>query len=244
MDQLGELGGLIETATEYAWTGERFKFFFKNRTAGSAVLESTESISFIAQTPTDDDYPYFCVSVADKYTDGYQRDSDWVSLVLTGPDLPKEAVESLLTSENFPHDYPELRYLDFMFLPAVLLRWQVEQITTELNSIKAKIMKDAVLLSSTINDAKDIRNNVFEMRRNHHMLHRRWIFARELADNLVRCFNKIERRNCSETNVVKYSATLREMVQAQDDILKTLLHDLDATVPRIEAQQTTVSSSM
>ncbi|KPM38527.1 hypothetical protein AK830_g8045 [Neonectria ditissima] len=234
MSRLGELKCLIEITTEYGWTGERFRFFFKNSTAGSAVLESTESISFIAQTPTDDDYPYFCISVADKYTDGYQRDSDWVSLILTGPDLPKEVIESLLTSESFPHDYPELRYLDFMFLPAVLLRWQVEQITTNLNSIKAKIMKqDAVLLSSTINDAKNIRNNVFEMRRNHLMLHRRWTFARELADNLVRCFDKVEKRNSSETNMVKYSATLREMVEAQDDILKTLLHDLDATIDNL-----------
>ncbi|KAF7551233.1 hypothetical protein G7Z17_g5169 [Cylindrodendrum hubeiense] len=211
-------------------------------TTGSAVLESKENISFIAQAPTDDDYPYFCVSVADKYSNGYQRDADWVSLVFTGPDLPRDKVESLLGSENFPHDYPELRYLDFMLLPIVLLRWQVEQITAELNFIKARIMKqDIILLSSTIENARDIRNNVFGMRRNHVMLQRRWTFARELADNLIRCFGKIEKRNSTENNPIKYSGGLRDTVQAQDDILKILLHDLDTTLSRIQAQQTTVS---
>ncbi|KAH7144415.1 hypothetical protein B0J13DRAFT_44321 [Dactylonectria estremocensis] len=243
MDQRSDLTSIIRVATDHGWVGDRFKFFVENNTTGSATIESTENISFIAQSPADDDYPYFCVSVTDKYTNGYQRDADWVSLVLTDLGMPRAEVESLLVKESFPHDYPELRYLDFMLLPIVLLRWQVEQITTELNSIKNKIMKqDNTLLSSTIENAMEIRNHVFGMRRHHVMLHRRWTFAREFADNMVRCFNKIEKRNSRENNMVAYSSSLRDAVQTQDDILKILLYDLNTTLSRIQAQQTTIDN--
>lgn len=189
--------------------------------------------------------------MADKYTNGYQRDADWVALVFSNQGLPRGEVESLLVNDKFPHDYPDLRYLDFMLLPVVLLRWQVEQITTRLTFIKAEIMnqdknlvsptQDENLVFPTIEKVSDMRNKVFKMQQSHVMLHRRWTFARELTDNLARCFDKIEKRNSKENNVMEYSATFRDIVQAQDDILKTLLHDLDTTLSRIQAQQTNVS---
>ena len=66
------------------------------------------------------------------------------------------------------------------------------------------------------------------------MLHRRWSFAQELARNLTRCFDMIEKRN-SSVGPVEYSAILRDNVQAQEAILGTLIQDLDITPLRMEA---------
>lgn len=54
MSQLYKQKTLIERAEECGWIGERFKLFIKNHTGGSAVLESTESISkhpFVLEEP-------------------------------------------------------------------------------------------------------------------------------------------------------------------------------------------------
>lgn len=193
--------------------------------------------------------------MTNKYLEGHQRDADWVCLFFAGPNFPLEAVESLLCRDPFPNDYAPP---DFMFLPVALLRWQVEQTTDGLTDIKREIMsQDEKLISKTTNglidikremmkqgeenthDFESIRINLFKMRNKHIMLHRRWLFAQELAGNLKWCFDRIEKRN-SLVGPVEYSATLRGNVQAQKSILGTLLHDLDMTPPRMEAQQTMV----
>lgn len=83
---------------------------------------------------------------------------------------------------------------------------------------------------------KDIRTNLFQMRKSHLMLNRRWLFARELAKNLAKCFERIEMRMSVEEPVA-YSVTLKNDVLSQEAILGSLLHDLETTPMMIEAQQ-------
>lgn len=83
---------------------------------------------------------------------------------------------------------------------------------------------------------KDIRTNLFQMRKRHLMLNRRWFFARELARNLAECFERIEMRMSVEEPVA-YSVTLKNDVLSQEAILESLSHDLETTPMIIEAQQ-------
>ncbi|OCL03571.1 hypothetical protein AOQ84DRAFT_302541 [Glonium stellatum] len=246
MSQLYKQESLLQTAADYGWTNERFRFFIKNNTAGSAVIESTESISFIAQTPRDDNYPFFSFSISDKCLEGHQRNPDWVCLFFAGSDTDLDVVESVLCRDPFPNDYVAPLSPDFMILPVALLRWQVDQITAGLTALKDKIREQDEVLLKNMNfktartnmfQFKSIRMNFFQMRQMHWMLHRRWSFAQEFAGNLTKCFDRIEKRN-SDDGPVAYSAILRDTVQSQEAILGTLLNDLDSTPLRMDTQQT------
>jgi len=195
--------------------------------------------------------------MASKYLDRYRRDTDWICLFFAGPNLPLEAVEELLCRDPFPNDYAPPLPPDFMFLPVALLRWQVEQTANGLTDIKRDLVsqdeelipkttnglidikreimsQDKDLISKDTHDFKSIRINLFKTRNKLIMLHRRWSFAQELARNLTRCFDRIEKRN-SSVEPVEYSATLRDNVQAQEATLGTLIQDLDVTPLRMEA---------
>ncbi|KAK2762828.1 hypothetical protein FQN54_001003 [Arachnomyces sp. PD_36] len=213
-----------------------------NNTGGSGVIDSAGGIGLILHTPSDD-YPFFSFSMTDQHVEEYQGNADWVCLFFAGPNFPLEAVEALLCKDRFPNDYGPSLPLDFMFLPVSVLRWQVEQTTSQLVSIKSQIIRgDEGLISRDTYDFADIRTNLFNMRRKHLMLHRRWMFAQEFAEILARCFRTIEKR-CSSLEPVEYSASLAERVRTQKSILGTVLHDLETIPLRIDAQQTMIAKN-
>ena len=120
-----------------------------------------------------------------------------------------QEIEDILCQDLFPHDYVAPVSPDFMFLPVAMLRWQVQQISDELTKIKEEIIRqDEDLVTKDMRDFKNIRTNLFKMRKRHLMLNRRWLFAKELARNLTQCFDMIERRNSIEEPVA-YSTVLR-----------------------------------
>lgn len=236
---------VIDAARESGWIGERFDSFIRNNTAGSAILEAPGSINFIAQAPKDDGFPFFALSLAHRSTETHQRDADWECLLFVRPaslwDDSDDSAEALLCRDPFPHDYPEPLSPDFMVLPVVLLRWQVEQIMKELNAMKTLMEQDQDLITRPVEEFKKIRDTFFVLRQKNLLLHRRWEFASELAGNLMEAFGVIERRYSSEDEVVKYSPTLTASVANQQAILKSVIHDLDTTGSRIESQQKLVS---
>ena len=195
---------------------------------------------FMAQSPVDDIYPFFSFFLADQYPEGHHRDADWVCIFLASPELALQEIEDILCRDLFPHDYITPISPDFMFLPVAMLRWQVEQISDELTKMKKDMIKqDEELVTQNMCDFKNIRTSLFHLRKRHFMLNRRWLFAREMAKNLTSCFDRIEKRNSTEEPVA-YSATLRDTVLSHEAFLGSLLHDLDTTPLRIEAQQTMV----
>ena len=230
---------LLDAAKESDWIGERFDSFIRNSTAGSAILEAPGSIHFIAQTPKDDGFPFFALSLSHHPTETYNRDADWECLVFVRPgSLWDHSIENLLCRDPFPHDYPDPLLPDFMVLPVVLLRWQVEQIIEGLNDMKETLtVRDRNLLVKPVEEFKEIRDEFFVLRQKNLLLHRRWEFACELAGNLIEAFGVIERRYSSKDEAVSYSPTLMATVANQQAILKSVLHDLDTTGSRIESQQ-------
>lgn len=235
---------VLNAARANGWIGERFDEFTKSNTAGSAFLDTPDGIGFIAQSPRDDGFPFFAISLTQRFTEAYQYDADWESLVFVRPsELWDDHAEPMLGRDPFPHDYPDSFQPDFMILPVVLLRCQVEHITEELSKIKKKLVEqDLDLTTKKVKDLKMMKHSLFGLQRTHFFLHRRWAFASELVENLAEAFAIIARRQSSEDETYEYSLTLRTRVASQQAILKSVSHDLDTTASRIESQQQFVSS--
>lgn len=233
-------GSVIEAARASGWTGERFDSFIKNNTAGSAILYTPDdSISFIAQTPKDDGFPFFAISLTQRPTEAHQHDADWECLVFIRPaTFWDDCVEPMLDREPFPHDYLDPLQPDFMVLLVVLLCCQVEQIMEELNEMKRMlIVQDPDLVAKRVEELKEVKTALFALGKENFLLHRRWEFARELAENLTEAFGVIARRYSSEDEIVKYSPTLTARVANQQAIIKSVIYDLDTTGSRVESQQ-------
>ncbi len=235
---------LIKTAEERGWIGERFEYFIKNNTAGSAVLHTPDSISFIAQTPKDDGFPFFAISLIQRSTEAHQHDADWETIVFVRPaSLWDDVAEPMLGGDMFPHDNPEPLKPDFMVLPVVLLRCQVQQITKELNDMKRELeTQDQDLTAKRVDDLKVIKHDLFILQKKNFFLRRRRAFASELADNLMEAFETIARRYSRNNETHEYSPALRARVSIQQAILKSVKEDLVTTASRIESQQKFVSS--
>lgn len=190
-------------------------------------------LGFIVQTPRDN-MPFCSFAVTGK------NDADWVCLFFAGPDID---FETLLCRDEFPSDYTPPLSPDFMILPACLLRWQVEQTREGLANLTDVIMDtDKILTYGSPSDLGSIRSKLFQLGKEHLMLHRRWLFEQELAANLTRCFEIIEKRT-NQDQPAKYSKTLRQKVQIQENLSRTLQHDLDTTPWKIRAQHTMVAST-
>ncbi len=235
---------LIKTAEERGWIGERFDYFIKNNTAGSAVLDTPDSFSFIAQTPKNDGFPFFAISLTQRFTEAHHHDDDWESLVFVRPaSLWDDVVEPMLGRDIFPQDNPYPLKPDFMVLPVVLLRCQVEQITNELNEMKSELeTRDPDFTAKRVDDLKVIKHDLFILQKKNFYLHRRRAFASELAENLMEAFGFIARRYLQNDETPEYSPALRARVAIQQANLKNVKDDLVTTASRIESQQKFVSS--
>lgn len=157
---------VLNAARANGWIGERFDEFTKSNTAGSAFLDTPDGIGFIAQSPRDDGFPFFAISLTQRFTEAYQYDADWESLVFVRPsELWDDHAEPMLGRDPFPHDYPDSFQPDFMILPVVLLRCQVEHITEELSKIKKKLVEqDLDLTTKKVKDLKMMKHSLSDCR--------------------------------------------------------------------------------
>ncbi|RHZ65259.1 hypothetical protein CDV55_107418 [Aspergillus turcosus] len=250
------LSSVISAAKASGYITERFDYFLKNDTAGSATLgDPTTGITFIAQTPQDDGYPFFALSLNHRPQESHSYGIDWECFLFVRPSsLWCGFAEPLLCADPFPHDSPAPIPADLMVLPVVLLRWQVEQIMTEVNEIKRALMTQykALLVGEAVavEELRRARDELFRLWQKNLFLRRRWDFAQELAGNLLLTFGVLEKRYFlgagagagSGTHEMvgaqgSYSPTLTEKVLNQKAILKSVVHDIDTTASRIESQQ-------
>ncbi|KAK7408101.1 hypothetical protein QQX98_009756 [Neonectria punicea] len=220
------------------WINSRFEVFIDNNTAGSAILETPDSISFVAQTPKDDKLPFFALSLTQNSTESHQRDAEWKCLLFVRPKSRWDsAVEGVLFHDPFPHDYLDPVPPDMMMLPVALLLWQVNQVLREVNGIKERLSTNRDPSMMTIEEPESKRREFFRMREKNLHLRRRWEFASELAKTLIETFGILERRYLTEDDVGGYSPSLTANVVSQQATLKSLIHELDTTHAMMEYQQ-------
>ncbi|PMD46971.1 hypothetical protein L207DRAFT_522437 [Hyaloscypha variabilis F] len=238
----------VDTAAEARWINSEFGSFIQKGTVGSAVLTETGDISLIVQTP-DDDLPFLTLSMREIHTEGRQRRSDWVCLFFIGPDID---LESLLHETVFPSDYSPLSP-DFMFLPVRILKNEVEQVGRELKELKKLVLKgDDRLLSKDLASLDCVKNELFELGKTHLKLRDRWLFAKGLAENLVKCFSEIARlqekdigsNSSSSGSKATYSKILMQRVETQMAMSDILQLDLDAIPPKIKQQHKTIDTKL
>ncbi|KAK0673081.1 hypothetical protein QBC41DRAFT_266732 [Cercophora samala] len=229
--ELYQQKAVLDAAREAGWFGELFDAFINNSTSGSAVLDSSSSFNLVAQTPKDDHFSFFSFSLSQRFTDRYRHNADWECILFVRPStFWDESIEGMLCADPFPRDYVEPLLPDFLVLPVVLLRCQVQQIMKEVTSMKQKLVEqDQDVTDREVDELKNIRNELFALRKKNLFLRRRCEFAMELSQSLVQSFGILERRVSSEDEVVKYSPTLVTRVANQQAILKNVLDDLDTT---------------
>lgn len=71
MQDLYQQQVLLKAAKEKGCISKSFESFMRNRTTGSTVQESADSICCIAQTPQDDTLPFFSLSLSSHSDTGY-----------------------------------------------------------------------------------------------------------------------------------------------------------------------------
>lgn len=208
----------------------------------------------MAQTPRDD-MPFFSFAltklststgsitaspasgVSNTSNGSSARSSDWLCLFFAGADFD---LESIFTRDIFPSDYYKPpRSPDFMALPTWVLRWQVEHLRRSLTELRsAMVADDEVNMKNTSREQLVLaRDKIFQREKTHLLLHRRWLFAKELADTLIRAFDIIAtRESTSSRRPEVHSETLKQNVAIQQSMLQTIQHDLDMTPWSIKAQ--------
>ncbi|KIX05485.1 uncharacterized protein Z518_06357 [Rhinocladiella mackenziei CBS 650.93] len=203
------------------------------------------AIGLILQTPADDDLPFIILSITRIPAETHQRSADWVCLLFAAPHI---TLKALLSDESFPSDYAPLAP-DFMFLPAGILKWQVEQTRDRVAGLLEDVIeKEKVIFGMTNTfDVASIKNTLFEQGKKHLKLRNRWLFEQELAENMSRCFDEIARRQTrsgnSRNSPPTYSRILLQRVQTLVSLSRMLKQDL-ATIPsKIQAQHQMVTSS-
>jgi hypothetical protein len=185
--------------------------------------------------------PFYSFSIAEIYVGGSHSEADWVCLFFAGQNID---LESLLCRHAFPADYTPPLSPDLMVVPSCLLRLQVEQSREELRLLTEDIMnEDKRLTCGSLNGLENTRKTLFQLEKRHLMIYRRWLFEQELATNLTRCFDMIELRGASQDQRAMYSEILRQGIQIQGKLSKTLQHDLETVPGKIRAQHTMVNST-
>ncbi|KAF2012896.1 hypothetical protein BU24DRAFT_453211 [Aaosphaeria arxii CBS 175.79] len=254
MKQLDEQKVLLKAAKAAHWISNVFETFIANHTVGSAVRESNNSLSFMAQTPHDDLLPFFSLSLTSHHGYGYESAPDWTALIFLGPSSPEHKLDmkvlsDLLDHEVYPSDYSPYLSPDLMILPVTLMRFQVNEIATGVAKMRKEILEvDKDLLNPKIYKMKELRKvkaHLFNLRRTQGSLHQRYLFAKELAANLEQTFETLRTKATNESGErsIEYSESLVEAVQAHSFILGTLKHEVTTAAPRIEAQQTMIANN-
>ncbi|KIY00462.1 uncharacterized protein Z520_04147 [Fonsecaea multimorphosa CBS 102226] len=170
--------------------------------------------------------------------EGRQRGSDWVCLLVAGPEVN---LKSLLSENSFPSDYAPLSP-DFMFLPVSVLQEEVERIGADLMKLKESVLdKQSQVLSRDPRGLDETRNMLFELERTYLELHDRWKFGQSLAENLTKCFGEIVRLQAKDNNKARYSRTLSQRVETQITLSSMTQQDLDAIPSKLDQQHRMVT---
>ena len=208
----------------------------------------------MAQTPYDDEFPFFSVSLSAHHGYGYENAPDWTAIIFLGPSskykLDIDVFLGLLDHELYPDDFPTSLSPDLMILAVILTQYQVNGITKGVARMRGEILKvDGDLLNPKMYKMKRLRQvktQLFALRRLQGSLDQRHRFAVELASNLEKTFETLRKRGRGklEEPSTEYSGLLKEAVQTLSFILETLEHEVTVASPRIEAQQTMVRMNM
>lgn len=241
---------LLKAAKAAGWITTVFETFVENHTTGSAVSESGDGLNFMAQTPHDDMFPFFSLSLSAHHGYGYENAPDWTAIIFLGPGAEKTldigALSSLLSLEEYPADFPDPLSPDLMVLAVALMRYQVTEIASEIARMRGDILSvDEELLDPKVyrmERLRQVKARLFALRRTQGSLHQRHLFTKELASNLGRAFEALRKRAKGELedHLIQYPSVLREAVQALSFTLETLEYEVKVASPRIEAQQTMV----
>ena len=183
--------------------------------------------------------PFVTLAITEVHEEGRQKGLDWVCLLFAAPDIK---LQSLLSADAFPPDYAPLSP-DFMFLPAGVLKWHVEQTRERL----AVLMEDVIeeeenVISSAPGNLYNLKRTLFELGKTHRKLHQRWLFERELAENITRCFDEIARRQSKDHSIPDYSRTLRQRVETQVNSSMMLQYNFEEIPSKIKAYHRMVTT--
>ncbi|KAF3202758.1 hypothetical protein TWF106_002285 [Orbilia oligospora] len=231
---------ILKAAKEANWIGDEFLYFLEKGTTGSAVVETENHTSFIVQTPKDD-LPYFSLALTELNNCRSKSDADWGCILFTdrGIDL-----ENLICNIQFPSDFSAPLPPDFMFLPACLLQWQVQETRDQVNTLSDRILaQDDKLAGRKTEGLESMRSLLFQLEKLHLTLYRRWSFEQDLAAKLLQCFQTIE-RSASKEEVATYSRKLCQQVRTQNDLSGTLKHDLDTIPGKLKFQHGMIDSQI
>ncbi|KAF1959756.1 hypothetical protein CC80DRAFT_406463, partial [Byssothecium circinans] len=243
---------LLQAAKTAGWISTVFQTFMDNYTAGSAVREYSDGLKFMTQTPYDDEFPFFALTLSSHHGDGYENAPDWTAILFLGSSpeykLDIDVFLGLLDDELYPDDFPILLSPDLMILAVALMRYQVNEIASEVAKMRGMILEvDNDLLDLTMYKMKRLRQvktRLFALRRLQGSLDQRHRFTVELASTLEKTFETLRKRGRGKFEPTEYSGMLKEAVQALSFILETLKHEVTVASPRIEAQQTMVRMNM
>ncbi|KAK4233674.1 hypothetical protein C8A03DRAFT_38605 [Achaetomium macrosporum] len=239
---------LLKAAKAAGWITTVFETFMENHTTGSAFSESSDGLNFMAQTPHDDMFPFFSLSLSAHHGYGYENAPDWTAIIFLGPSPKREldigVLSSLLSHEKYPDDFPPSLSPDLMVLAVALMRYQVTETASEVAKMRRDILEvDEQLLDPKVYKMERLRKvkaRLFALRRTQGSLYQRHLFTAELASNLGKTFEALRKRGRGELEdrLIQYPSVLREAVQALSFILETLEYEVKVAAPRIEAQQT------
>lgn len=254
MKLLYQQKSLLEAAKATGWISTLFQTFMDNHTTGSVVREYSTGLNFLAQTPHDDEFPFFSVSLSAHHGYGYENAPDWTALIFLGSSqrykFDMDILLGLLDHELYPDDFPASLSPDLMILAVVFMRYQVNEIANGVTKMRGEILNvDDNLLDPTMYMMKRLRHiktRLFGLRRLQGALDQRHRFAVELAATLEKTFETLRKRGKDELegSSTEYSVALKDAVQGLSFILETLKHEVAVASPRIEAQQTMVRMNM
>ncbi|KAI0438946.1 hypothetical protein F4803DRAFT_533214 [Xylaria telfairii] len=234
---------IMKTARDAGWIKDEFITLVTDGPMGSAMLEGSETISIILQTPKDD-MPFLSMSLTELGEKGRTAGLDWVCVLFASPSVD---LQPLLGNNSFPRDFGDLS-IDFMFLPVQLLESQTQFIREEVTKLKDSVAAEEQRTRQANNDQRIQRGDhakLFAFEQKHSQLHTRSIFIRDLADSIKKCFDEIvKRHNMTHRPAVQYSTTLKKKVEAQVMKFQMMQPDLDAIQADIQAQHRKIDASL
>jgi len=167
-------------------------------------------------------------------SEGHQKGKDWVCLLFATSAID---FSNFLQEESFPSDFSGPLNPDYMYLPVKILKWQVEQVRDGIMSLMQRVLDgEKGVTSGNTQALKGAKAQLFELGMEHLKLRNRWLFAKELAANLMKCFDEIVISSSSNAGKASYSKTLRQRVETQIALAEMLRHDLETIPSKVKTQ--------
>lgn len=185
------------------------------------------------QTPHDN-WPFITLSMSEVQSEGHQKGKDWVCLLFATSAIDPT---KFIDEESFPSDFSSPLSPDYMFLPVRILKWQVEQVRDGIMSLMQRVLDgEKGVASGNTQALKGAKARLFELGMEHLKLRNRWLFAKELAANLMKCFDEIVMSSNSNAGKASYSKILRQRVETQIALSEMLKHDLETIPSKVQTQ--------